>query len=222
MIDRTGLTRYLDTAKRCFGNVRRYLSVAMTYGRGLSQQTLHTLLGGAIVVAGAAALVLSQGGAGPKSGGGYELVARFGSIDGVAKGTKILLAGIEVGEVVDRAYDPVRQRAVIRMTIRGDIEIPLDTVAMIVSDGLMGNKYIKLQPGGDVEMMHDGDSFEYVQDSIIFEEILEKVILNAEQKREEEKKQKEEKKPGRDEARQDDLSNIAARIARGRKREGTR
>lgn len=155
------------------------------------------LLGGAVVLTGAVALVLSQSGSASK-GGGYELIARFGSIDGVGTGTKILLAGIQVGTVVRRTYEPDRQRARIVMSMRGDIEIPLDTAAMIVSGGLMGNKYIKLQPGGDIEMMQDGDVFEYVQDSIIFEEILEKVILNAEHKRQaradEKKKQEDEEK----------------------------
>lgn len=197
----------------------RYAGIAMDFFRGLSRQALHTLLGGAVVLIGAAALVLSQAGTGPKRGGGYELVASFGSIDGVDKGTKVLLAGIQVGEVVRRAYESGRQRAVVVMSMRGDIEVPLDTVAMIVSNGLMGNKYIKLQPGGEVEMMRDGDAFEYVQDSIIFEEILEKVILNAEQKR---KQQDEEKapKPERDEARLDGASAlvVAAPAARGREK----
>lgn len=181
----------------------RLAAGAVDYLRGLNRQTLNVLLGAAVVVVGAGAIVLSQGGGAPK-GGGYELTARFGSIDGVTAGTKVLLAGIQVGEVVRRAYEPDRQRAVIVMSLRSDIAIPLDSVAMIVSDGLMGNKYVKLQPGGEVEMLRDGDSFEYVQDSIIFEEILEKVILNAEQKR---KKQQEEEekapKPERDEARLD-------------------
>lgn len=233
MIDKAAMSRCLDFAKRCFGDARRHVSAAVTFCRGLSLQTMHTVLGGLVVVAGAAALVVSQGVASPTSGGGYELIARFGSIDGVGKGTKVLLTGIKVGEVVRIGYDPKRQRAVVHMTIRSDIEIPLDTVAMIVSDGLMGGKYIKLQPGGDTEMMHDGDTFEYVQDSIIFEEILEKVILNAEQKRkeqqQEEKQEQQEKqekkiqkKPSPDEARQEDLFEIAARISRELKREGTR
>lgn len=182
--------------------VMRYVTITMDYFRGLDRQSVHMLLGGAVFLVGASALVLSQSGAGPKSGGGYELTARFGSIAGIGTGTKILLAGIEVGEVVHRAYEPERQRAIIHMSMRGDIEIPLDTVAMIVSDGLMGNKYIKLLPGGEIEMMRDGDTFEYVQDSIIFEEILEKVILNAEHKREQRKKEKDEKqKLEHDEAR---------------------
>lgn len=175
-------------------------AVAAGHVRDLSKQTLHTLLGGAVILIGAVALVLSQAGGLSKNSNGYELTATFGSVDGVVTGTKILLTGIQVGSVVRRVYEPEQQRATLVMSMRSDVELPLDTVAMIVSNGLMGNKYVKLQPGGEVEMMRDGDMFEYVQDSIIFEEILEKVILNAEQKR---LKQKDEKKqkPDRDEAR---------------------
>jgi len=194
----------------------QYVVAAVDYVRGLSRQTRHTVLGGAVVMAGAIALVLSQGASEPKTGGGYELNARFGSVDGVGKGTKVLLAGIEVGEVVRRAYEPGRQRALLVLSMRRDIEIPLDTVAMIVSDGLMGNKYIKLQPGGETEMLRDGGTFEYVQDSIIFEEILEKVILNAEQKRKKEQGEDKEKKtkPDRDAVRLKDAPTATALLPR--------
>jgi phospholipid/cholesterol/gamma-HCH transport system substrate-binding protein len=174
----------------------RYATVTADYMRGLSRQTLNMLLGGAVFLVGAITLVLSQGEAAPKAGGGYELHAQFGSVDGVNKGTKVLLTGIEVGEVIRRAYEPDRQRALLVMSLRSDIEIPNDSVAMIVSDGLMGNKYVKIQPGGALDTMQDGDTFEYVQDSIIFEEILEKVILNAEQKqKQQQQRQEQEKKP---------------------------
>jgi phospholipid/cholesterol/gamma-HCH transport system substrate-binding protein len=130
----------------------------------------------------------------------YDVKASFGAIDGVTEGTKVLLTGLPVGQVDSFDFNEERQRAVVTMSIRDGIEIPLDSVIMIVTDGLLGPKYMKIQAGGDTEMMKPGGQFDYTQDSIALEEILEKVILNAEQKRrEEQKKEKKDKdgKPGK-------------------------
>ncbi len=113
----------------------------------------------------------------------------------MSKGTKVLLTGIPIGDVSSFYYNESRQRAIVTMTIQNGIEIPDDSVVMIVTDGLLGSKYLKIQPGGDTAMMKPGAQFDYTQDSIVFEEILQKVILNAEKTREKakEEKQKQEK-----------------------------
>jgi phospholipid/cholesterol/gamma-HCH transport system substrate-binding protein len=157
----------------------------------MNKPAVNTLVGALVVALGVAAFLWSQRGDHHEVQSGYELKASFGSIDGVAKGTKILLTGLPVGEVTSFHYNEERQRAVVSMTIRDGIEIPLDSVVMIVTDGLLGGKYLKIQAGGDSEMMKPGGQFDYTQDSIVFEEILEKVILNAEKTRQKEKEEKE-------------------------------
>lgn len=156
----------------------------------MSKQTVNTLVGALVVAVGMSAFLLSQRGDSREIPSGYEVKASFGSIDGVTKGTKVLLAGIPVGDVSSFFYDESRQRAVVKITLRDGIEIPLDSVVMIVTDGLLGGKYLKIQAGGDTEMMKPGGQFDYTQDSIVFEEILEKVILNAEKTRQKEKEEK--------------------------------
>ena len=158
----------------------------------MNKQTLHTLVGAGALIVAAFVFVISHQGGPRKTVSGYPIVARFASIDGIGVGTKVLLTGIEIGTVAEYTYDLEGQRAIVTFNIKDDIKIPLDSVALIVSDGLLGAKYIKIQPGGEIDMMQDGDEFEYVQDAIAFEEILEKVILNAEQQR---NKKEDEAKP---------------------------
>lgn len=155
----------------------------------MNRSTVKILLGAAVVALGVAGMVWSQRAQTVQMDGGYAVTARFGSADGIGTGTNVLLAGIKVGQVADISFDTERQRAVVTFWIRPGIEIPEDSVALIVSEGLLGVKYVKLQPGGALDMMQAGDEFEYVQDSISFEEILEKVILNAEQQRKQEEKE---------------------------------
>lgn len=161
----------------------------------MSKQTVNTLVGALVVAVGVLAIILSQRHHQTDISDGYELKASFGSIDGVSKGTKVLLTGIPVGDVAGFHYNEKRQRAMVTLTIKKGIEIPDDSVVMIVTDGLLGAKYLKIQPGGDTEMMQPGAQFDYTQDSIVFEDILQKVILNAERarKKAKEEKQKQEK-----------------------------
>ncbi len=161
----------------------------------MSKKSLHALVGAVIVTLGIVSIILSQSSGRGSSSGGYELIGRFGATDGVSVGTKVLLVGIQIGEVTRQYYDREAQRAVLHFSIRPNINIPMDSVALIVSDGMLGGKYIKIQPGGELEMLRAGEAFEYVQDSIVFEEILEKVILNAEQRRGGDKKPESEKRP---------------------------
>lgn len=187
-----------------------------------SSQSVKTLVGALVVAVGVAAFFLSQQGDHNKIKGGYDLKASFGSIDGVSPGTKVLLTGLPVGEVDSFYYNEQRQRAILTMSIRDGIEVPLDSVVMIVTDGLLGGKYLKIQAGGDTEMMKPGGQFDYTQDSIVFEEILEKVILNAEENRKKAKeaadKEKKDGKPAKN-PNEASLSDGAIRFAENKLRE---
>ena len=79
-----------------------------------------------------------------KRGGGYQPNAIYQSVDGVSVGTDVLLTGIKVGEVTKLAYLPDGHRASLTMRIDDNIKLPNDSVAMIISAGMLG-KYIKLE-----------------------------------------------------------------------------
>ena len=111
--------------------------------------------------------------------GGYDVSAGFHRIDGLVVGSKVRLAGIDVGEVISMRLDTDADLAEVVMRIENDINIPADSVAAIVSDGLFGSKFIEVDPGGDSRMMSTGDSFGFVQDSIDLIGIFQKLVENA-------------------------------------------
>ena len=143
----------------------------------------NTLVGSCVVIVAALLLIYSSRSGVSDIDGGYQLKAIYQSVDGVSVGTDVMLTGIKVGEVTKLAYVPDGHRASLTMRIEGNIKLPSDSVAMIISSGMLGGKYIKLEPGGEIDNLGDGDHFEYVQDAIIFEELLEKIVLDAEAKR---------------------------------------
>ncbi len=150
----------------------------------MNRETVHILVGAAVLLAAPLLFfIFLTGDARTGSTVGYELEARYNRVDGVAIGTNVLLAGAPVGKVTRLDFDPEVLQAVVTMTLRDEIKVPIDTAALIVSDGLLGGKFIKLDPGGAEEMLQAGDSFEYAQDAIIVEAMLEKVVLWAEARR---------------------------------------
>ena len=111
------------------------------------------------------------------------MTAHYNRVDGISVGAKVLLAGIPVGQVTRQEFDAKNQQAVLTFLIQDGIKLPNDTVAMIVSDGLMGGKFIKLEPGGEIDLLQPGDVFTYVQDAVLVESVLEKIVLRAEARR---------------------------------------
>ena len=160
----------------------------------MNREVVNILVGAAVVVVGIFVILVSSSGGPKKLVDGYEVFATYGGIDGVGVGTEVLLAGVKVGSVTGKVYEHDGHQATISMAIDNRYQLPIDSVAMIVSKGMLGGKLIKLDPGGEEEMMKSGDAFEYTQDSILFEELLEKIVLDAEARRDKRKKEKKERK----------------------------
>jgi phospholipid/cholesterol/gamma-HCH transport system substrate-binding protein len=78
---------------------------------------------------------------------GYPVTASFVKLGGLPVGSDVRISGIKVGTVSERRLDPSTFNAVITMTIAADIKLPEDTVAVIASEGLIGSKYVRLEPG---------------------------------------------------------------------------
>ncbi len=98
--------------------------------------------------------------------GGYVIQAVFDNASGVNIGTDVRLAGLKVGSVVGQRLDNENFQAVISMRIENRVKLPEDSSAKITTDGLLGDKYIALDPGGAEEMLKDGDTLENTQSSI--------------------------------------------------------
>lgn len=150
--------------------------------RRLSTEILHSIVGAVVILALAGYMAYGYTtnvrGAAPSDS--YPLTAEFRSVDGITEGSRVKLAGVTVGQVTRLEFRPETNGAVLHMRIRNGIDIPYDSVAMIVSDGVFGDKFVKVAPGGDFDMLLPGEEFEFVQDSLILEELLERVILAAE------------------------------------------
>lgn len=109
------------------------------------------------------------------SGVYYPVRARFGRTDGLMLGDAVRLSGMDIGRVVDANLDD-HFNAVLTLDIKEGINIPLDSSAAIVSSGIMGGKYIEIEPGGEEEFLQPNDEFSYTQDAMVIEELVDRII----------------------------------------------
>jgi phospholipid/cholesterol/gamma-HCH transport system substrate-binding protein len=109
----------------------------------------------------------------------YPVVARFQSISGLKTGANVEMAGVEIGKVESIDLDLERQVAVVTMRIQKRIELSEDVIASIKTAGIIGDKYIKLTPGGSDELLGPGDMIEETQSAVDIEELISKYVFGG-------------------------------------------
>lgn len=114
----------------------------------------------------------------------YTIYATFNRTDGLMIGDKVRLAGIDIGHVEQSVLDE-DYRATLTLKIRDGILIPDDSSASIVSSGIMGSKYIEIEPGGSEDYIENNGEFLYTQDAIVLEELIDRIISLGKAKRKE-------------------------------------
>lgn len=148
----------------------------------MAKRRTEILIGAAALLAGAAVIAaLYADGRGDRAEG-YPVSARFQRADGIAVGSDVRLAGIPVGRVTAQRLDE-NYRAVLTFTVTPALELSSDTAAVIQTDGLLGAKFISLEPGGDERPIPPGGEIAYTQDSVVIEDLLETIISEAKSRR---------------------------------------
>lgn len=78
----------------------------------------------------------------------YPLLARFTSVNGLREGSAVLMLGLEIGRVERLTMDQEEQVAVVEFRIKKGIKVYDDAIASIKTEGLIGDRYVSIDPGG--------------------------------------------------------------------------
>lgn len=132
----------------------------------MSDSPRAELVAGGLVLLTAAGFVLWSAGTVRLPRASYTLTAAFPSIEGVDVGTDVRLAGVPVGRITEIRLNPQTYFAEARLSLPDSIVLPVDSAALIQSDGLLGGGFIELQPGGADQMLRPGDEIEDVQGAV--------------------------------------------------------
>jgi phospholipid/cholesterol/gamma-HCH transport system substrate-binding protein len=113
----------------------------------MGKNLIETVMGAVVLLVAGFFLVFAYSQADLGAVKGYTVSAAFTSVGGLPNGADVRINGIKVGTVLDQTIDPNSFQAVVKMTLRPDIHLPVDSTATIASEGLLGSKFVKLEPG---------------------------------------------------------------------------
>ena len=103
---------------------------------------------------------------------GYRLEANFDNIGGLKLRAPVKAAGVVVGRVEAIRFDPKNYQAIVTMKIDEGNEFTADTIASILTSGLLGEVYVGLDAGGDTKMLTDGSVIKKTQSAVVLEKLI--------------------------------------------------
>ena len=93
----------------------------------------------------------------------YSLFARFTTVSGLRAGSPVDMLGIEVGRVGGLTMDQKDQKAVVEIRIQKDIKVYDDAIASIKTEGLIGDMFLSIDPGGAGKLLGPGGTITETQ-----------------------------------------------------------
>lgn len=127
----------------------------------------ETIVGVIVVAVAAFFMIYAYSVSGKRIGGDhYRLDAVFGRIDGITIGSEVRIAGVKIGSVSANKLNLQTYEADIQMAIDRGVPIPEDSVAKIVTDGLLGGAHVSIEPGASEDMLLEGDKITMTQGSV--------------------------------------------------------
>lgn len=116
----------------------------------------------------------------------YLVTARFSNVAELKNRAPVKIGGVVVGMVDSVVLDPATFDAVALLRIdKRYNEIPSDSSAAILTSGVLGDRYIGLEPGGDPDVLKDGDEIFITQSAVVLEQLISKFLFNTQGKSEE-------------------------------------
>ncbi|MDF2182180.1 outer membrane lipid asymmetry maintenance protein MlaD [Neptuniibacter sp. CAU 1671] len=111
--------------------------------------------------------------------GTYTVYARFENIGGLTARSKVTMSGVQIGRVSNIELDEKMLMARVEMQIFNSVDyLTTDSSAMILTAGLLGEKYIGVSVGAEDDVLKDGDYIRDTQSALVLEDLVGKFLLN--------------------------------------------
>ena len=144
----------------------------------MNRSPLRDSVVGLFVLAGLGAIAylsFNVGGLSLRRNGGLVIYAAFDQIGGLKPRAPVEISGVRVGQVVSIALDE-QFRARVRMDLDQGLQLPTDSSASIVTSGLLGDRYVSLQLGGEEAYLKSGDEISITESAVLLERLIGKLI----------------------------------------------
>ncbi|MBM3564834.1 MAG: outer membrane lipid asymmetry maintenance protein MlaD [Alphaproteobacteria bacterium] len=145
----------------------------------MGRNIVETVLGAVVLAVAGLFVYFFQQTAQVRAVEGYTVTASFAKIGGLNKGSDVRISGIKVGTVTEQVLDPQTFDAVVTLSIARDVLLPADTVASVDSEGLLGGKYVRLEPGRAAERIPAGGAIKKTKNYRSLEDQVGEIIFLA-------------------------------------------
>ncbi len=108
----------------------------------------------------------------------YTIVTRFDNIGGLKPKAAVKSAGVVVGRVSDIQFDDKIFQATVILQMESRYKFPKDTSAKILTSGLLGEQYIGLEAGGDINNLVSGDRIKMTQSAVVLENLISQFLFS--------------------------------------------
>lgn len=106
----------------------------------------------------------------------YSVQAQFGNVSGLKRGAIVEMAGVNVGKVSNISLGE-NDQAKVQLQINNGVKITDDAIASIKTQGIIGDKYIKISQGGSEDLLVDGGFISETESAVDLEELVSKYIF---------------------------------------------
>ncbi|TXI89518.1 MAG: outer membrane lipid asymmetry maintenance protein MlaD [Burkholderiaceae bacterium] len=118
----------------------------------------------------------------------YDVVTEFDNIGGLKPNAAVKSAGVVVGRVAEIRFDDKKFKALVVLKLEKRYAFPKDTSVKILTAGLLGEQYIGLEAGGDVNNWTNGDRVTMTQSAIVLENLISQFLFSKAAEGKDEKK----------------------------------
>ena len=127
----------------------------------MSRNAVETVMGAVVLVVAAVFLFFAYTTTKVTASTGTVYNAQFSRVDGIRDGTDVRISGIKVGQVVSLVLEPETFYANVQLSIDPRYKLTKDSIASIKMSGLLGDKFVDIEPGNDDAFIAPGGKFEH-------------------------------------------------------------
>lgn len=140
---------------------------------------VETVMGAVVLVVAGLFIYLAYTTARVQTTEGYQVSAAFFKVGGLQPGSDVRINGIKVGSVAGLRLDRDTFDAIVNLSIAANVKLPTDTVAGISSEGILGGKYVSLEPGREKAYIEPGGRLAKTRDYRSLEDQIGEIIFLA-------------------------------------------
>ena len=144
----------------------------------MRSNVMEVVVGAVVLIVAAVFLVFAYQSSKWQRGEGYALYGNFDKIDGLSVGSDVRISGVKVGIVSEITLNPQNFLAQAKLLLGKATEIPEDSRAEIVGEGLFGPKYLSIVPGSSDHVVAKEGTIKHTRSALSLESLMGKFLFD--------------------------------------------